>query len=218
MGASQSVRTEHEFQDVADRTGFSLEQIGNLNKRFRQLSKNEETLSRQDLASISALDNNPLRAQIINAFFDKRNLRENEAGTVQVIGFEEFLMVMSHFRPAAMHITEEEREKLRREKLRFVFNMHDTDSDGTITLEEYRRAVEELLSKAGTIGQETAKAIADAAMLEVASTTRGKMEPDEFYEGITFENFLQILKTFDIETRMHIRFLNMDTATMRCGK
>lgn len=35
--------------------------------------------------------------------------------------------------------------------------------------------VEELLSKAGTIGQETAKAIADAAMLEVASTTRGKM-------------------------------------------
>nr|XP_046202704.1 tescalcin a [Oncorhynchus gorbuscha] len=218
MGASQSARTEHEFQDLADRTGFSLEQIGNLNKRFRQLSKNEETLSRQDLASISALDNNPLRTQIINAFFDKRNLRQNEAGTVQVIGFEEFLMVMSHFRPAAMHITEEEREKLRREKLRFVFNMHDTDSDGTITLEEYRRAVEELLSKAGTIGQETAKAIADAAMLEVASTTRGKMEPDEFYEGITFENFLQILKTFDIETRMHVRFLNMDTATMRCGK
>ncbi|XP_035642160.1 calcineurin B homologous protein 3-like [Oncorhynchus keta] len=218
MGASQSARTEHEFQDLVDRTGFSLEQIGNLNKRFRQLSKNEETLSRQDLASISALDNNPLRAQIINAFFDKRNLRQNEAGTVQVIGFEEFLMVMSHFRPAAMHITEEEREKLRREKLRFVFNMHDTDSDGTITLEEYRRAVEELLSKAGTIGQETAKAIADAAMLEVASTTRGKMEPDEFYEGITFENFLQILKTFDIETRMHVRFLNMDTATMRCGK
>ncbi|XP_071258597.1 calcineurin B homologous protein 3-like isoform X2 [Salvelinus alpinus] len=196
----------------------SLEQIGNLNKRFRQLSKNKETLSRQDLASISALDNNPLRPQIINAFFDKRNLRQNEVGTVQVIGFEEFLMVMSHFRPAAMHITEEEREKLRREKLRFVFNMHDTDSDGTITLEEYRRAVEELLSKAGTIGQETAKAIADAAMLEVASTTRGKMEPDEFYEGLTFENFLQILKTLDIETRMHVRFLNMDTATMRCGK
>ncbi|XP_055776332.1 calcineurin B homologous protein 3-like isoform X1 [Salvelinus fontinalis] len=218
MGASQSARTEHEFQDLADRTGFSLEQIGNLNKRFRQLSKNEETLSRQDLASISALDNNPLRAQIINAFFDKRNLRQNEVGTVQVIGFEEFLMVMSHFRPAAMHITEEEREKLRREKLRFVFNMHDTDSDGTITLEEYRRAVEELLSKAGTIGQETAKAIADAAMLEVACTTRGKMEPDEFYEGITFENFLQILKTLDIETRMHVRFLDMDTATMRCGK
>ncbi|KAM9546683.1 calcineurin B homologous protein 3-like [Salvelinus alpinus] len=218
MGASQSARTEHEFQDLADRTGFSLEQIGNLNKRFRQLSKNKETLSRQDLASISALDNNPLRPQIINAFFDKRNLRQNEVGTVQVIGFEEFLMVMSHFRPAAMHITEEEREKLRREKLRFVFNMHDTDSDGTITLEEYRRAVEELLSKAGTIGQETAKAIADAAMLEVASTTRGKMEPDEFYEGLTFENFLQILKTLDIETRMHVRFLNMDTATMRCGK
>ncbi|XP_021477809.1 calcineurin B homologous protein 3 [Oncorhynchus mykiss] len=218
MGASQSAGTEHEFQDLADRTGFSLEQIGNINKRFRQLSNNEETLSREDLASIPALDNNPIRAQIINAFFDKRNLHQNETGTVQEIGFEEFLMVMTHFRPAAMGITEEERENLRRDKLRFLFNMHDTDSDGTINLEEYRRVVEELLSKAGTIGQETAKAIADAAMLEVASTTRGKMEPDEFYEGITFENFLQILNTFDIETRMHVRFLHMDTATLRCGK
>lgn len=32
------------------------------------------------------------------------------------------------------------------------------------------KVVEELLSKSGAIGQEAAKAIADAAMLEVAST------------------------------------------------
>ncbi|XP_010893070.1 tescalcin a [Esox lucius] len=218
MGASQSARTEHEFKDLADRTGFSLEQINNLNKRFRQLSSNKETLSREDLASIPDLDNNPIRLQIINAFFDKRNLSQSEVGIVQEIGFEEFLMVLTHFQPAAMDITEDNREKLRRTKLRFLFNMHDTDGNGIITLEEYRQAVEELLSKAGTIAPETVKAIADAAMLDVASTTRGKMEPDEFYEGITFEHFLQILKTLDIETTMHVRFLNLDTANMRCGK
>lgn len=69
--------------------------------------------------------------------------------------------------------------------------------------------------------------------------------PDDFYEGITFEHFeqvplpphvslppslphhrvtlllslhLQILKGLEMESRMHIRFLDVDTSTMRCGK
>ncbi|MBN3304292.1 CHP3 protein, partial [Amia calva] len=92
--------------------------------------------------------------------------------------------------------------------------MHDTDNDGTITLEEYRHVVEELLSKSGNIEMETASAIADAAMLEVASISVGPMTPDEVYEGITFEHFLKILNGLEIETRMHIRFLNMDTTTL----
>lgn len=107
---------------------------------------------------------------------------------------------------------------MRKEKLRFLFNMHDSDNDGTITLAEYRKVVEELLSKSGEIGQETAKAIADAAMLEVASINVPNMGPDEFYEGITFEHFEEILKGLEMESRMHIRFLDVDTSTMRCGK
>lgn len=80
------------------------------------------------------------------------------------------------------------------------------------------KVVEELLSKSGAIGQEAAKTIADAAMLEVASTNvphmvkkqpntakklpnRSSSEtdcpfssqaPDDFYEGITFEHFEQV--------------------------
>ncbi|CAB1352877.1 unnamed protein product, partial [Coregonus sp. 'balchen'] len=168
-------------------SSVSFEQIGILHKRFKQLSHNEDTL---------------------------RNFHQNGDGTVQEIGFEEFLVVMSHFRPPALNMTEEQRENIRREKLRFLFNMHDTDNDGTITLEEYRHVVEELLSRSGALGKETAKGIADAAMLEVASISMGHMEPDEFYEGITFEHFLKILKDIEIETRMNIRFLNMDTTTL----
>nr|XP_023679031.1 calcineurin B homologous protein 3-like [Paramormyrops kingsleyae] len=116
---------------------------------------------------------------------------------------------MSHFLPVPLHnMTEEQRERMRREKLRFLFNMHDTDNDGTITLEEYKHVVEELLSRSGAIGKETAKGIADAAMLEVASITVGRMNPDDFYEGITFDHFLKILKDIEIETKMHIRFQN----------
>ncbi|XP_040897272.1 tescalcin a [Toxotes jaculatrix] len=217
MGASQT-RSAHKYQDLMDKTGFSLEQIKNLHKRFQQLSGNEETISRENLDSIPALANNPIRKQIIEAFFDKRNQHQNEVGSLDEIGFEQFLMVMSHFRPPNLKTTEEEREAMRKEKLRFLFNMHDTDNDGTITLEEYRKVVEELLSKSGAIGQEAAKAIADAAMLEVASTNVPHMAPDDFYEGITFEHFEQILKGLEMESRMHIRFLDVDTTTMRCGR
>ncbi|XP_034398303.1 tescalcin a isoform X2 [Cyclopterus lumpus] len=216
MGASQT-RSEHKHQHLADETGFSLEQVKNLHKRFQQLSGNEETI-RELLDSVPALANNPIRKQIIEAFFDKRNQHHDEVGTCEEIGFEQFLMVMSHFRPPTLKTTVEEKEAMRREKLRFLFNMHDTDNDGTITLAEYRKVVEELLSKSGDIGQEAAKAIADAAMLEVASTNVPHMAPEDFYEGITFEHFEQILKGLEMETRMHIRFLDVGTTTMACGK
>ncbi|XP_069016285.1 tescalcin b [Embiotoca jacksoni] len=214
MGALQSFPGQPQYLDLAEKTGFSFEQIGVLHKRFKQLSHKEETLRRDHFSEIPDLACNPIRAQIIEAFFDRRNFGQNGEGTVEEIGFEEFLVVMSHFRPPSLPMTEEQRGKVRREKLRFLFNMHDTDNDGTITLEEYRHVVEELLSRSGALEKETAKSIADAAMLEVASISMGHMEPDEFYEGITFEHFLKLLDGFEIESRMNIRFLNMDTITL----
>ncbi|XP_077096779.1 tescalcin b isoform X2 [Siphateles boraxobius] len=187
MGSFQSLPDNHQYRTLSQKTGFSLEQIGILHNRFKQLSQNEDTL---------------------------RNFQKDDVGSVQEIGFEEFLTVMSYFRAPTHHITEEQREETRRAKLRFLFNMHDTDNDGTITLEEYRHVVEELLSRSGALGRETAKGIADAAMLEVASISVGPMASDELFEGITFEQFLKILKGVEIETTMHIRFLNMDTTVL----
>ncbi|XP_077097794.1 tescalcin a isoform X2 [Siphateles boraxobius] len=215
MGASQSGRVP-EFQDLADKTGFSIEQIKNLHNRFMYLTQDEETLRREHLENMSDLALNPIRRQIIEAFFDTRNLGQREKGCLQEIGFKEFVTVLAFFKPPKPHIAEEERKAIKKEKLRFLFNMHDTDNDGIITLDEYKRVVEELLSSTETIGVETAKAISDAAMLEVASETVGQMGPDEFYEGITFEQFMQILKDIEIETKMNIHFWNLET--MQCGK
>lgn len=39
-------------------------------------------------------------------------------GSFHEISFEQFLMVMSHFRPPTLKTTEEEKEALRKEKLR----------------------------------------------------------------------------------------------------
>lgn len=100
--------------------------------------------------------------------------------------------------------------------------MHDTDNDGTITLEEYRhvssgftltyhiiaifspiftnnfniflishhfasvQVVDELLSLSETLEKDTAKSIADAAMLEVASISMGHMVCKPFYPESSF--------------------------------
>lgn len=214
MGTLLSTRAPTEYSDLSEKTGFSFEKIGVLHKRFNQLSNGENVLRRDHFHRIPDLEANPIRAEIIEAFFDRRNFSTNDVGKVEEIGFEEFLVVLSHFRPPSLHMTEEQRGQVRKEKLRFLFNMHDTDNDGTITLEEYRHVVEELLSRSGTLGKETAKGIADAAMLEVASISVGHMEPDEFYEGITFDHFLKLLAGFEIESKMNIRFLNRDTITL----
>ncbi|XP_057674437.1 tescalcin b [Corythoichthys intestinalis] len=214
MGIWQSLSGPPEYRQLAETTGFNCEQIRVLHKRFMQLSHNEDTLRREHFNAIQDLAWNPIRTQIIEAFFDRRNLIPPGEGSMEEIHLEEFVVVMSHFKPPSLNMTDEERDSVRKEKLRFLFNMHDTDNDGTITLEEYRHVVEELLSRSGQIGTKNAKSIADAAMLEVASISMGHMEPDEFYEGITFEHFLKLLATFEIEAKMNVRFLNMNASTV----
>ncbi|KAG8597859.1 hypothetical protein GDO81_002411 [Engystomops pustulosus] len=171
-------------QELIEKTGFTAEQIEHLHKRFIYLTGDKPVL---------------------------RNLQPGSYGYESEINFEQFLIVMSYFRPMGGPMDEENINVCRRDKLRFLFNMYDTDNDSKITLDEYRNVVEELLSGNLHIEKETARSIADGAMMEAASICVGQMEPDQIYEGITFEDFLKIWEGIDIETKMHVRFLNMDT-------
>ncbi|KAM4808144.1 calcineurin B homologous protein 3 [Rhinophrynus dorsalis] len=209
MGLSQSRSLE--TQELVEKTGFTAEQIEHLHKRFNSLSGGQQTIRRTHLYKISDLELNPIRSKIIDAFFDRRNLQTGDNGFVHEINFEEFLTIMSYFRPLGQNMDEENISMCRKEKLRFLFNMYDSDNDSKITLDEYRHVVEELLSGNPNIEKETARSIADGAMLEAATICVGKMEPDQVYEGITFEDFLKIWEGIDIETKMHVRFLNMDS-------
>ncbi|XP_029475930.1 calcineurin B homologous protein 3 [Rhinatrema bivittatum] len=209
MGSSHSLTVE--IQELAGKTGFSSEQIEHLHRRFKQLSGGQATIRKNNFDSIPDLELNPIRSKIVNAFFDKRNLRTGPVGYAEEINFEEFLTIMSYFRPLGEKLDEEQVQQCRKDKLSFLFHMYDSDNDQKITLEEYRNVVEELLSGNPNIGKESARCIADGAMLEAASICVGQMEPDQIYEGITFEDFLKIWETISIETKMHVRFLNMDT-------
>ncbi|XP_049553583.1 calcineurin B homologous protein 3 isoform X2 [Orcinus orca] len=185
MGATHSA--SEEVRELEGKTGFSSDQIEQLHRRFKHLSGDQPTI---------------------------RNLRKGPSGLADEINFEDFLTIMSYFRPIDTTMDEERVQLCRKEKLRFLFHMYDSDSDGRITLEEYRNVVEELLSGNPHIEKESARSIADGAMMEAASVCVGRMEPDQVYEGITFDDFLKIWQGIDIETKMHVRFLNMETIAL----
>ncbi|XP_067406244.1 calcineurin B homologous protein 3 isoform X6 [Emydura macquarii macquarii] len=145
MGSSSSM--PEEVQELADKTGFTLEQIEHLHRRFKQISGDQPTI---------------------------RNLRQGPCGLADEINFEDFLTIMSYFRPIEMNMDEEQLDHFRNEKLKFLFHMYDSDNDGKITLQEYRKVVEELLSRNPHL-DESARSIADGAMMEAASICVGQM-------------------------------------------
>ncbi|XP_034954454.1 calcineurin B homologous protein 3 isoform X3 [Zootoca vivipara] len=170
--------------------------------------------SKENFDRVPDLEFNPIRSKIVHAFFDKRNLRESSDGLAEEINFEDFLTIMSNFRPIEMDMDDEQLDRFRKKKLKFLFHMYDADSDGKITLQEYRNVVQEMLSGNPHLDKESARSIADGAMMEAASICVGQMEPDQVYEGITFEDFLKIWEGIDIETKMHVRFLTMEPIAM----
>ncbi|XP_018894689.2 calcineurin B homologous protein 3 isoform X2 [Gorilla gorilla gorilla] len=190
MGAAHSA--SEEVRELEGKTGFSSDQIEQLHRRFKQLSGDQPTIRKENFNNVPDLELNPIRSKIVRAFFDNRNLRKGPSGLADEINFEDFLTIMSYFRPIDTTMDEEQVELSRKEKLRFLFHMYDSDSDGRITLEEYRNVVEELLSGNPHIEKESARSIADGAMMEAASVCMGQMEPDQVYEGITFEDFLKV--------------------------
>ncbi|KAK4813238.1 hypothetical protein QYF61_018039 [Mycteria americana] len=219
MGSAHSVPAE--MRELADRTGFTSEQIEHLHRRFKQLSRDQLTIRKENFDSIPDLEFNPIRGKIVHAFFDKRNLRQESDGLADEINFEDFLTIMSYFRPIEMNMDEEQLDRFRKEKLKceacpkaragggtvgqgsphpaallsslpVLFHMYDSDHDGKITLQEYRNVVEELLSGNPHLEKESARSIADGAMMEAASICVGQMGPDQVYEGITFEDFLKV--------------------------
>ncbi|XP_008111928.1 calcineurin B homologous protein 3 isoform X4 [Anolis carolinensis] len=204
----------HCFQLHNGFQNFTTDQIENLHRRFKQLSGDQPTIRKENFDRIPDLEFNPIRSKIVHAFFDRRNLQEASVGQVDEINFEDFLTIMSNFRPIEMNMDEEQLDRFRKQKLKFLFHMYDADSDGKITLQEYRNVVQEMLSGNPHLDKESVRSIADGAMMEAATICVGQMEPDQVYEGITFEDFLKIWQGIDLETKMHVRFLTMEPIAM----
>nr|XP_044990458.1 calcineurin B homologous protein 3-like [Jaculus jaculus] len=217
MGAAQSKSKQQ--QDLQSRTDFSWDEIKHLHQRFRQLSGGRPTLRQDDFLHIANLQLNPIGSEITRAFFDKRNLRKGTGGLADEINFDDFLTIIGYFRPVdwAVGSGSEEVERLRKEKMKFLFHMFDGDFDGLITLDEYSNVVEELLYGGRRAQKEKdsvrliARSIAQGAMREADAVSSRPKDASKEYPGISFEDFLKTWQGFDIAANMQVSFLNLET-------
>uniref|UniRef100_A0A670ZW34 Tescalcin n=1 Tax=Pseudonaja textilis TaxID=8673 RepID=A0A670ZW34_PSETE len=92
----------------------TTDQIENLHRRFKQLSGDQPTIRKENFDRVPDLEFNPIRSKIVQAFFDKRNLQAASDGFVDEINFEDFLTIMSNFRPIELNMDEEQQERFRR--------------------------------------------------------------------------------------------------------
>lgn len=99
---------------------------------------------------------------------------------VEEITFEDFLTIIAYFKPLHSHFNKEEAELYRREKMCFFFHLYDEDGDGLITLQEYRRVVEDLLSANPQVERawvrSVANSIAHHALKEAARASDQPLE------------------------------------------
>lgn len=231
MGVSHSSKEEWERESRTDlwwahiqevftnKCDFSWDQIKQLHQRFRLLSGDQPTLQPQSFDNVLDLEFNPIRSRIVRAFFDNRNLGKGTSGLAEEITFQDFLIIISYFRPLHPRLNKEKAEQYRKEKMRFLFNMYDQDGDGIITLQEYRRVVEDLLSANPQVDRATvrsvANAIAQGALKEASRVSDQPLKGDQLYEGITFEDFIKTWQSLELEVKMQVSFLNLE-ATVLC--
>ncbi|XP_052036086.1 calcineurin B homologous protein 3-like [Apodemus sylvaticus] len=203
------------IQEVAmNKYDFTWEQMKQLQQRFRLLSGDQPTLQPESFDNVLDLEFNPIRSRIVRAFFDNRNLGKGTSGQAEEITFLDFLTIISYFRPLQQpRLKKEEREKNRKEKLRFLFNMYDQDGDGIITLQEYRRVVEDLLSANPKVARDSVRPIANAiargALKEASRASEQPVKADQPYEGITLEDFIKTWQSLELEVKMQVSFLNL---------
>uniref|UniRef100_A0A2K5PPV8 Tescalcin n=1 Tax=Cebus imitator TaxID=2715852 RepID=A0A2K5PPV8_CEBIM len=118
MGTAHAA--SEEVRELQGKTDFSSDQIEHLHWRFKQLSGDQPIIRKENFNNVPDLELNPIRSKIFRAFFDNRNLRKGPSGLADEINFEDFLTIMSYFRPIDTTMGEEQVELSRKEKLRFL--------------------------------------------------------------------------------------------------
>ncbi|CAO2626523.1 Calcineurin B homologous protein 3 [Lemmus lemmus] len=197
---------------------FNWDQIKQLHQRFRLLSGDQPTIRPENFDNVLDLEFNPIRSRIVRAFFDNRNLGKGTSGLAEEITFDDFLTIIAYFKPLRSHFNKEEAELYRREKMRFLFHLYDEDGDGIITLQEYRRVVEDLLSAnpqvESALVRSVANSIAHRALNEAARVSDQPQEEGQPYQGITFEDFVKTWQGIDLEVKMQVSFLNLEAMAL----
>jgi len=185
---------EDEVVSIQNETGFSRRQIIRLWHRFNQLDKEAKGyLNREDFMRIPELAINPLADQLIRSFFDDVSL----AGDDGHVNFRQFIHTLAIFRLRKKSERSTIMTNTKDKKLKFAFNMYDSDRDGYINQDELVQVLHQLVGEHINADQ----------LLQIAERTITEADTDHD-SRISFPEFCKSLEKVDIEEKMSIRFLS----------
>merc|ERR1712083_910977 len=124
--------------------------------------------------------------QIIHAFFF-----DNEDDKLE---FKDFVSVLSFFRPVSKK-SWKNLKNTKKDKLMFSFRMYDLDGDGSISVDELLAVLTMMVDN-----------IEEAELCKIAE--KFVQEIDHSQDTlISFEEFVQIMDTSDVEKKMSMKFV-----------
>ncbi|ESO02037.1 hypothetical protein HELRODRAFT_65191 [Helobdella robusta] len=189
MGINHSKGTfTPEIAEIQRETGFTLEQIFRLQKRFSTYDRdNDNFLRRDDFLVQPTLATNPLSNSIINLMFS------GDDKPLDQITFKQFTLVLSRFLPEntqnCSHLNSSE------EKLKFLFKLFDKDCDGYVSQGDLNSVLTMLIGS--QVPVEQLDKIVDQTIGEADSDQDGK---------VSFSEFSKIMAKVDINKKMTLHF------------
>lgn len=181
MGSSMSIYlTEYDLDEVIRHVDnrFNRSEVLNLYKRFRELDKGHKGyISSDELLNVPELSLNPLALRLAHLF-------EN-------VNFLEFVKLLSHFSDRCP----------RKEKLRFIFQVHDVDGDNVISQHDLEHMTRTLCGS--QLSEEELNRIVRRVLAEACPGDSGATQ-------ITFEDFHRLFESSEEEVKLQASISQWD--------
>jgi len=166
--------SQQEITELCKETGFNTTELKRIYSRFRKLDYfNRGYVTIHDLATIPDFDKNPLGDRITRVLS-----KEGSGIEKNTVDFREFVKALAVFNGTSSTLRHSSAED---EKIRFLFRVYDTDSDGYLSREDLLLVMKKLV----------ANSLTDAQLQSIVDKTIKDLDGDR--DGLlTFEEFKRL--------------------------
>ncbi|XP_054168933.1 calcineurin subunit B type 2-like [Oppia nitens] len=184
---------DQSFRELQEETGFTRRQLEQFYERFKDLVRfrakgdveKSTYITVEDLSSLESIRLNPLGDRISRVFI-------SYATTENSMKFPEFVKTLALFRTTSGD-KEDDRQKKRIEKLRFLFKIYDTRNDGSITDKELCEILDKVFSDKADKKEMSKQVVQDM--------NKG------IGDSVSFDDFCRYLSSVDIDITFSLPFL-----------
>eukprot|EP00347_Sterkiella_histriomuscorum_P017614 403348664 len=186
MGNKQTL-SQQEINELCQETNFTPKDLKRIYKRFQRLDFFKRGyVTVNDLMTIPDIDKNPLGERICKTFTAQASGGQNGVHDKNMIDFKEFVRALSIFNDKQTQ-QQNQQQNSEEEKIRFLFNVYDIDSDGLISQEELKQVLKQLVGT--SLSDLQLQDIVEKTIQDLDQDGDGKLKFEEFKRIFNNNNF-----------------------------